>query len=151
MEKWLGWAHKLGGTESLGFSMVGQTVLSRLKESQVWHQSPGSVAVLGGRVQKRDNGLCPPSYLGESCPLALILMPDTSVSPCMPLVPLKLLPWCWSSEGVSLSKFIYVFFKKNTYIWDSRIFFYHLNPTGFCSQKLWGLIFLALEPWAGGA
>ena len=23
-------------------------------------------------------------------------------------------------------------------------------PTGFCSQKLWGLIFLALEPWAGG-
>ena len=23
-------------------------------------------------------------------------------------------------------------------------------PTGFCSQKLWRLIFLALEPWAGG-
>ena len=23
-------------------------------------------------------------------------------------------------------------------------------PTGFCSQKLLGLIFLALEPWAGG-
>ena len=23
-------------------------------------------------------------------------------------------------------------------------------PTGFCSQKLCGLIFLALEPWAGG-
>ena len=23
-------------------------------------------------------------------------------------------------------------------------------PAGFCSQKLWGLIFLALEPWAGG-
>ena len=22
--------------------------------------------------------------------------------------------------------------------------------SGFCSQKLWGLIFLALEPWAGG-
>ena len=22
-------------------------------------------------------------------------------------------------------------------------------PTGFCSQKLWELIFLALEPWAG--
>ena len=21
-------------------------------------------------------------------------------------------------------------------------------PAGFCSQKLWGLIFLALEPWA---
>ena len=25
-----------------------------------------------------------------------------------------------------------------------------LIPTGFCSQKLWGLIFLALEPWAAG-
>ena len=25
-----------------------------------------------------------------------------------------------------------------------------LIPTGFCSQKMWGLIFLALEPWAGG-
>ena len=24
-------------------------------------------------------------------------------------------------------------------------------PTGFCSQKLWGLIFLALESWAGAA
>ena len=23
-------------------------------------------------------------------------------------------------------------------------------PAGFCSQKLWGLIFQALEPWAGG-
>ena len=25
-----------------------------------------------------------------------------------------------------------------------------LIPTGFCSQKLWGFIFLALETWAGG-
>ena len=24
-----------------------------------------------------------------------------------------------------------------------------LIPTGFCSQKLWELIFLTLEPWAG--
>ena len=23
-------------------------------------------------------------------------------------------------------------------------------PNGFCSLNLWGLIFLALEPWAGG-
>ena len=23
-------------------------------------------------------------------------------------------------------------------------------PTGFCSQKLWGLTFLALEPWTVG-
>ena len=25
-----------------------------------------------------------------------------------------------------------------------------LIPTGFCSQKVWGLIFLALETWASG-
>ena len=25
----------------------------------------------------------------------------------------------------------------------------NLIPIGLCSQKLWGLIFLALQPWAG--
>ena len=29
---------------------------------------------------------------------------DNSVSPCTPLVPFKLPPWCWSSEGASLSR-----------------------------------------------
>ena len=43
MEKQLGWAHKLGGVESLGSSNVGQTVLARLMESQIWHQLAGSV------------------------------------------------------------------------------------------------------------
>ena len=43
MEKQLGWACKLGGAESLGISMVGQTVLSRLMESQVWYQLASSV------------------------------------------------------------------------------------------------------------
>ena len=40
-------------------------------------------------------------------------MPNTSVSPTMPLVPFKLLPWCWGSEGVSLSKSVCGFFKGN--------------------------------------
>ena len=40
-------------------------------------------------------------------------MPDTPVSPYMPLVPFKLLPLCWSSEGVSLSKSVRGFFKGN--------------------------------------
>ena len=40
-------------------------------------------------------------------------MSDTSVSPYIPLVPFKLLPWCWSSEGVSLSKSLCGFFKRN--------------------------------------
>ena len=54
------------------------TVLARLMECQIWHPPAGSVA-LRVRVQKRDNGLCPPFCLGESCPPALALMPDTSI------------------------------------------------------------------------
>ena len=42
MEKALGWVHKLGGTESLGISKAGQTVLGQLMESQIWHQLAGS-------------------------------------------------------------------------------------------------------------
>ena len=57
--------------------------------------------------------LCPPFYLGERCPPALTLMPDTSVPPCMSMVSFKLLPQCWSSQGMSLSKFVCGFFKRN--------------------------------------
>ena len=44
------------------------------------------------------------------------LMPDTSVSPIMLLVPFKILPQCWSSEAVSLSRVdgtVCVFFRRN--------------------------------------
>ena len=40
-------------------------------------------------------------------------MPDTSVPPCMLLVTFKLLPQCWNSDGVSLSKFMCGFFKRD--------------------------------------
>ena len=43
MEKQRGWAVKLDGTESLGISKVGQIVLARLIESQIWYQSADSV------------------------------------------------------------------------------------------------------------
>ena len=88
------WKSNLGGpvylvaTESLGISKVGQTVLARLMMSQIWHQLASS---LGRGFRK------------GKWPL-LSLMPDTSVPPFMPLVPFKLLPWCWSPEGVSLSR-----------------------------------------------
>ena len=39
-------------------------------------------------------------YQGGSCPMALSLKPDTSVSPRTPLVPFQLLLQCWSPEGV---------------------------------------------------
>ena len=59
MEKQLGWAHELGKIELQGTSMVGQTVLGRLVESQIWQQLAGSVALWLCRemVQKRDNSL----------------------------------------------------------------------------------------------
>ena len=38
MEKQLVWACQLGGAEPLEISKVGQTVLYRLMESQIWHQ-----------------------------------------------------------------------------------------------------------------
>ena len=64
------------------------------------------------------------------------LMPDMSVPPCMRLVSFKLLPQCWSSEGVSLSKFICGFFNENA--WDSRIFFHQLNPHWFLHPEIVG-------------
>ena len=90
----------MGGMEPQGISRVGQTVLARLMESQIWHQPAGSVSLLGEG-----------SEMGQWPLLALV--PETSVSSCISLMPFKLLPWCWCSEGVSQSKFLYGFFKGN--------------------------------------
>ena len=38
----------MGGMESEGISRVGQTVLVRLMESQIWHLPAGSGCVRGG-------------------------------------------------------------------------------------------------------
>ena len=43
---------QLGGTESLGISKVGQTVLVRLMESQICHQLAVSVALWGEGSEK---------------------------------------------------------------------------------------------------
>ena len=86
MEKLLGWVHKLGGVESHCISRVGQIVLNRLMESQIWHLPAGSITLLGGTVQKRVNGLCLPYCMGVSCPPALALMSNTLFPPHMPLV-----------------------------------------------------------------
>ena len=52
MEKQLGWAHNLGGTESQGISGAGQTLLARLMESQIWHQPASSVPLCGEGSEK---------------------------------------------------------------------------------------------------
>ena len=87
-------------------------MLATLTESQIWHP-PERPVVREGRAQKKDNSLCPSFCLGESCAPAPALMPDTSDPSHMPLVPFKLLPQCWSSEGVSQSKTMCGFFKGN--------------------------------------
>ena len=78
-EKQLGWACKLNRAESLGISKVGQTVLARLMESQIWHPLASSMVLWGDGSEK-----------GQW--LVLAPMPDTSASPSILLMSFKLLP-----------------------------------------------------------
>ena len=57
IEKQLGWAHKLGGTESLGISKVDETAVTQA--DGVSDMAPACWLSVG-RAQKRDNGLCSP-------------------------------------------------------------------------------------------
>ena len=82
------WKSSSGGAESLGISQVRKTVLARLRESQIWHQVANSV---GGGFRKE---IMASAHLDAR----------DSVLPCMPLVPFKLPPQCWSSEGMSLTR-----------------------------------------------
>ena len=88
MEKQLGWGGKLGEAESLGISKADHSVsqVDGVSDMAPAYQLCGG----GGRLE---NGQWP----------LLALMPDPLVSFCIPLVPFKLPPWYWSSEGVSLS------------------------------------------------
>ena len=79
-------------------------------------------------------------------------MPDTSVytlSLYVPLVPLKPPPCHRSPERVSQSRWVHVWVPQEKLLRAPSASSTHSIPTGFCSQKLWGLIFLALESWAG--
>ena len=124
---------------------MGQTALPRLMESHICHQPVGSVALFGGGSEM---GQWPAFLLRECCPPALILMPDTSLFPCMSLVSFKLLLWFWSSEGVSLMMSLCGFFRRNCL--RLQKFLPLTQSLVVCGQKLWRLIFLALECWAGG-
>ena len=77
-------------------------------------------------------------------------MLSTSISPCMPLVTFKLLPQCWNSEGVNMSRWVHVCIPQEELLGAQVVSSTNSTPTGFCSQKLYGLIFLVLEPWARG-
>ena len=75
----------------------------------------------------------------------LVWMPDNSVPLYMSLMPFQLLPQLWSSEGVSLSKSLHKPFKRNFLGPRSPPSHLAITPAGFYSQKLWGLLFMALE------
>ena len=111
-------------------------------------------------------GTCLPALCGESSkkvqwPLPALLSegklslsfhadPSHFSSSPMPLVPVKMLPQCWISEGVIWVSLCMGPLRGTA--WNSRSFLSSITsiPMGFYSQKFWRLIFLVLEPWAGG-
>ena len=114
---------QVGWVEPLGISKVSHTVLARLIESQIRHQPTGSV--WGG--------------LSKGTLASAHLMPDTSVSPYVPLVPFKLPPQCWSSVGVSLSKWVHVWVPQEELLRTLVVSSTDSISAGFYSQKFWGL------------
>ena len=112
MEKPLLTAVSWVGQNLRGSPRAGQTVLASLMKSQICHPPASSVTPRGEGSEEGQwplftflsgRKLSPSSYLD-----------DRHVSSArMPLVTFKLLPWFWSTEGMSLSKSMYGFFKRN--------------------------------------
>lgn len=144
-----GWAHHLDEVGSQGITSAGLTVLTRLMETQTWWL-PVSAHQEVGRLNKETMDSASTSVWDNAAPPALTLKLDNSVAPCMSLMPFRLLPQHWTERvSPSASKSSYRPFKRD--IWDSS----HPRPhsatisAGFHSQKLWGILFPALESWAG--
>ena len=117
-------------------------------ETQTW--CPHASSVVGWESQKRNNCLCLHFCLTESCPSSSY--PDARQFSSLPCVPgaFELLSQHWSSEGVSLSKFVWALFKRN-YMGLQRPSSHPATlPAGYYSQNLWGFFFLSLQPWTGG-
>ena len=79
----------------------------------------------------------------------LALIPVTSISPHMPLVPFKLLPLCWSPEVVSLCKSKSVWGPLKGDSWESHSFFHHSNLHRFLQTELMRT-YLPSECWIPG-
>ena len=138
MEKQLVWANKLGGVEPLWTSKVDHTVLARLMESQIWHQSTGSVGegLRKGAMASAcldaghfSSSLCATGAFQAATPvLELRGSKSGKVSPCV----------C-SLRGTA---------------WSSRSFFHQLNPCLLLQPEVVGTCLpgtgtLGLEAWCG--
>ena len=102
------WKSSLDGpiicVESLGISKAGQTVLTRLMESQVWHQLSSSV-VLWFRKGTMASALLDDRHFSFSQ---------------YAMVSFKLLPWCWA--GTPCSQDIPPEFFSSTYEYGTSLF-----------------------------
>ena len=115
-------------------------------ESQIWHP-PASSATLRpcGRVRNGTMASAHHSVREKVVPQLLPCQTGAlSVPPCVhsAFQAGARREWVWVSPCVG---------SLRGTAWDSRSFYHQLNPHWFCRQMLWGLIFLALEPWARGS
>ena len=112
MEKQLVWACKSGRVESMGISKAGQTVLARLIQSQIWHQSASSVRE-GTRKRTIASAHLDARYLSlplhtTGAPQVATPVPEPRGREC------ELLSLCVGSLRETA--------------WGSRNFFHQLNP-----------------------
>ena len=89
---------------------------------------------------------------GRKLSPAVALVPDTSVSSHMPLVPFKLQRQCWSSEGGSLWKFACRPLRRNCLGIPKFLSSTASVPAGFLSQEVMGTYLpgtgtLGSDPW----
>ena len=133
------WKSSLDGpiicVESLGISKAGQTVLTRLMESQVWHQLSSSV-VLWFRKGTMASALLDDRHFSFSQ---------------YAMVSFKLLPWCWSPEGVSLSRWVCVWVLQEEHLGASEVSSTNSIPAGFLQPEVVGTFLPGTETLCWGA
>lgn len=117
------------GLGSQGITRVGQAVLAKLIETQIWHPLCLSAMMVRVRLNKR---IMAPAYFFAG---------TKAISPALTL---KLLPQCWSSVLVSWSVSLGRLCKGMP---KTIAALPHVIRADVHSQMIWGLFFLALVLW----
>ena len=115
-----------------------------MMETQVWCRH--SASVWGGSLRKGTMASASTFIWKKAAPQALTLMPDNSVPPWLSLVLLS----CCPSAGLRVGESVPEPCKRNCLGLHQPSDCTASVPAVFNSQKLWGLTFLALEPWTTG-